>query len=368
MRDLKLQYEGIDKEKQELMKKIEKEIENRQIIEDQKRSLNDELDKKLKDKIQENEFLKKKALNIEKELKEVSQSKYHSQLTSDTIYSNYVTEICESVMDNMILAIQLNDIQECVKDYLIVEDEKLLISKQSNDSVKQWFNIISESYSSQHKSFSPLRFNAFVDKFCATAKEGSQLYKLYDQSFQTWKSGEKPKLFSALNNINKNSGITDELYEVNSVLDNMILILEVQEEMEKQINVDLTWIKKSDIFDNTVTSLASPTKLVSRDSYNEGNSKNFHNLNDIQTSDIFIRKYNNKLNRIKEALNPIEKIAANSLSIDKKFLEKILSLNQEIKSDSIWETQLVIELTTLFINTYNYSIYLYQQWYKAQID
>lgn len=362
MRDLNQQYETIDKEKQELLKKIDKELENKQLMEDHKSRMSDDLERKLNDKIQEIEITKKKALNLEKELKEAYQTKNNVILNSETQYNNYISDICESVLDNMILAIQLNDIQECVKDYLIVEDDKLLISKQSNDSIKQWFQIISEYYTSQHKNFSPLRFNNFIDKFCSGQKEGAQLYKIYDQSFQNWKSGEKPKLFSALNNINKSTGITDELYEVNSVLDNMILILEVQDEMEKQINLDLSWIKKSDIFDNTITSLASPTKLVSRDSINDGASKNYHNLNDVQTSDIFLRKYNNKLNRIKDALNPIEKIASNSLSVDKKFLEKMLSLNQEIKSDSVWETQLVIELTTLFINTYNYSIYLYQQW------
>jgi hypothetical protein len=122
------------------------------------------------------------------------------------------------------------------------------------------------------------------------------------------------------------------------------------------VKLDLSWIKQSE--ENTLNSMISPTRINQRDSFHEGNSRVQSVLAEVPTTDIFIRKYNNKLKKIKTALNPVEKISSNSIKVDQKLLEKMILLNEELNNGDEWEKGLIIELTNLFLNSYNYSIFL----------
>jgi hypothetical protein len=297
-------------------------------------------------------------------LKEITSAKTQLQFAFDSQVQQYSQEICEAIMDNMILSIQVQEMKDYVQDYFGIENEKLIFSPKNKTAIKHWFQIIGQNHATHHESFSLDRFSSFVEKFSTDQKESTQIYKLYDWSFQSWKSSEKPRLFSALA---KEAGdnVTDEAYEVHSVLDNMILVLEVQEEMENQVNLDLSWLKSNSQLENTsksLNNLIAPTRFAPRDSLDPTTPRCYTNLPEIQSSDIFIKKYNNKLKKIKMALNPVEKIASNSVYCDAKLLEKMISINQDVGSHGVWHKDLILEMTNLFLNTYNYSIYLYQQW------
>ena len=159
--------------------------------------------------------------------------------------------------------------------------------------------------------------------------ESAHVFKLYDWSFQSWKQSEKPVIFSALKQ-NENLPLNDDTHDVYSVLDNMILILEIESEMEAKVNLDLTALKVENQLESTFNSIANTT--TPRHTFNELNGeiptpRNVTNFAKVQSSDIFIKKYNNKLKAIKHALNPIERITMNSISCDSKILEQLANMN-----------------------------------------
>jgi len=318
------------------------------------------LEQELKDQVHKTAVLKEKAAKLEQDLKDAVAAKAQLEIALENQYNDYSQEICEAVIDNMILSLQIQEMNEYIQDYFGAENEKLMFSR-NKAPVKHWFQIIGQNHAAHQESFSLDRFSSFVEKFSTDQKESTQIYKLYDWSFQSWKSSEKPRLFSALAK-EVGEDITDEAYEVHSVLDNMILILEIQEDMENQVNLDLRWLKHQAENTSSINNLIAPTRFAPRESFEPNAPHHYTNIQEVQSSDIFIKKYNHKLKKIKMALNPVEKIASNSVSCDTKLLEKMISINQETGSGTNWYRDLIMEMTNLFINTYNYSIYLYQQW------
>jgi hypothetical protein len=96
--------------------------------------------------------------------------------------------------------------------------------------------------------------------------------------------------------------------------------------MENKVNLDLNWMKRGSF---------SQSNLGPRDSLLPGQNA-ITNISEVQSSDIFIRKYNSKLKKIKNILNPIERIASNSIFFDQKLIERMISANEDIVSYPGW--------------------------------
>jgi len=84
-------------------------------------------------------------------------------------------------------------------------------------------------------------------------------------------------------------------------------------------------------------------------------------VTDINTSQIFTNKYIKNLQTLVQSSQALQNSSPNFITCDSKFLEKIMAISEGLGNNSKINNGLLIDLTILFLNTYNYCGYIQEK-------
>lgn len=261
------------------------------------------------------------------------------------------------------MAIQMQEMDKDIKESTSLQRMKTMYASQTNHPSQRWLQTIGQAYLKKNGIFSIQNFNTFVDDFTNHQTSLNDAYKQYEETFDSLRVSSKNTPKDLNKSIKKTKILSEaDMSEVQSVVDNMILILEVQDEIESQVRLDFNWIDIDlhieKVLDKNLL-MGSPSKLSS---IPKSNSmvllETYKATTGINTSHIFTTKYIRKLQALVQPSNAIEQASTNFIMCDSKLLQKILSINEGSNISSKVSNDLIIDLTTLFLNTYNYCGYL----------
>ena len=319
-----------------------------------------------------NQF-KEKSRRLETDLKTLINARYQVEIEKNLKIDNLSQEICELVMDNMVQSLQMKEFQNYVKQIIDLREDHLSIFENNLHPLKQWLSILSSSQISHNKKFNNKKFDCFIDNlslqvndFYSSARLYEKFYnnelityerKISNQKLKSTSSSISTSLSSKTTSI-KSQNSTNE--EVLKVMDYMIFLVEIENEIESQINIDLSIVNLDKYIDNKIngSSYASPSKYASQ-YFSKGSAtpKKFTNLEEVPAVEIFKKRYDQRIQK------QFENFDFNHLSIDfvycnTKLLDKIFTINKEMVDYLSDNKHLIVELTKLFANTYNLCLYL----------
>ena len=310
---------------------------------------------------------------METDLKTLTNTRYQVEIEKNMKIDNLTQEICELVMDNMVQSLQMKEFQNYVKQIVNLRDDHLSIFDKNIHPLKQWLNILSSSQGSHNAKFNNAKFNSFIDNLSLQVNDFNSSARLYEKFYNTELiayerkiSDKKLKSSSSSISTSFSSQMTSMKSqipineEILKVMDYMIFIVEVENEIESQINIDLSMVSLDKYVDNKITALSysSPSKYTSR-YFSKGSAtpKKFTNIEEVPAVEIFKKKYNQRIQKLFEIFN-FNHLSMDFVYCNTKLLDKILTINKEMIDYISNNKDLIVELTKLFANTYNLCLYL----------
>ena len=280
----------------------------------------------------------------------------------------YVADMCQIVLDNMIMAIQMKEMDKESRENKDLQKARKMFSNQPKSSSQNWLHTVGQAYLQKSASFPIKEFNSFIDDFSQSQNTLSQRHQYFEDVFEIFNAKKKDRDTTTWRNF---SSFEDfELTEVKGALDNMIFLLEIQEEIENQTRLDMSWMSIDRAIEKEIDKslLKSPSKYKTTPQPKVlALTQSCQATTKINTSQIFNANYVKKFD-LDDKKNKISKQAAeNYIVCDSKLLKKILAINEGFSNDSKSNNDLLIDLTSLFLNTYNYCFYVMEKKYKSLV-
>lgn len=313
----------------------------------------------------------------------ISNSKRELEQEKDARIEELSEEICQLTLDNTISNVQVQNLKKELKDMMATPSEmdpnesSLDLHNCSNlstnlvrqgkalstgTSSRKWLTTVSKT---QNQIFNSERFGTFMEMAVKPNVDYTQATRSFNQFYtrsclQTQQSKRESVPYP-------DSQLRPEEYEeVKSVLDNLLFIVEVEYEIESKVALDLSFINIDHHLEgklnNKVLNYASPSRYSSIQSYrNIATPRKMTNIDEVPSAEIFAVNYSHKVQKLVQ--NSYYNNVQNYVYCAPKALERILTANNELR-DQIegGGKQLVVELSEMVLNSYNYSLFLTNQW------
>ncbi len=305
-------------------------------------------------------------MRLETELRRVSTKKMHLEFELKNQSEQYTQEVCQVVLENCLMAVQMQELTQDMKEVTGIQKMKSMFSNQvSLAPSRKWLQTVGQAYMKKNPIFSIGNFNTFLDNFSYFQGNLNDAYIQYEEVFSALGAPtQSPEKRSPIKKRIEPTRKVD-MSEVQSVLDNMLVVLEVQDEIENQIQLDLKWFGldmyiEREIDRNLIRGDAAKTQLLLKPKYMTL-TQTTKAVSDINTSSIFTSKYVKNLQAMIQSSQPTQDTAINFIACDAKLLQKIMAINEGSINSSRSNNDLIVDLTTLFLNTYNYCSYIKQK-------
>lgn len=209
----------------------------------------------------------------------------------------------------------------------------------------------------QNQALDTQKFNGFVDMALRTHTDYIQATKTFNE-FHNRSTTQLKRPPVTQNNY---SLPPEEFEEVKNVLDNLLFIVEVEYEIESKVALDLSFVNIDHHLEGKlnkkVSKYNSPSKYCSTQSYrNIATPRKMTRLAEVPSTEIFAINYNSKLQRL--AQSTFYNNVQSYIYCGSKALERLFDKEEGIEGN---EKQLIVELSELVVNSYNYAAFLTNQ-------
>jgi len=258
----------------------------------------------------------------------------------------------------------MQEMNKELKEMKSLQKMKTMFSSPSSGNCSiRWLQTVGQAYMKRNPAFSIRNYNSLIDEFSVYQGTIKDAYKQFGEMFEALNYSQKKNTSTML----PDQAMPACELEVAAVLDNMILILEVQEEIENQIKYDFKWTGldlyiEKEIDKNLLKGFPVKAPLILNPKYLVL-SQVCKAVTDINTSQIFTSKYVKNLQTFLQNSQPLQDSAPDFITCDSKFLQKIMAISEGLGIRSETKSDLLIDLTILFLNTYNYCSYIKEKKY-----
>ena len=315
----------------------------------------------------------------------ISNSKGELEQEKDAYIDELSQEICKLTLDDLVNNVQLQSLKKEMRDLITAPSEvssadteydfhncsnlsSSVLQKRKSLATpgmsRKWLKALSKT---QNQVFNEDRFNAFTElmsrkncDYSQTTNFFSDFYSQVSLQNQVFQRHLQPEETTS-------SLLPEEYAQVKNVLDNVIFIVEVEYEIESKVALDLSAVSIDHHLEGklnkNVAKYASPSCYSSVQSYrNIGAPQRMTKLEEVPSAEIFAANYSQKIQRtVQDAYyNNVQ----NYMYCGSRVMERVLHASQELRGEvDGGNKQLLLELSEMVLNSYNYSLYLTNQWY-----
>lgn len=319
--------------------------------------------------------LREKLRVLEGDLQMIAESKQELEQEKNSQIDELSRDICELTLENTINMVQIQSLKSELKQMVSAPSEcdqsssldlrdctnlSLSVVKRSKAlgsgrASRKWLNAVART---QSQIFNVPRFNAFIDIALKPNSDYTQTTKTFTEYHNRLSSQSNRYLPAKSNAVLPPA----EYEEVKSVLDNLLFIVEVEYEIESKVALDLSLVNidrhLEGKLNKKVSKFASPSKYSSVQSYrNISTPQKLTRITEVPSTEIFAMNYSSRIQKL--AQDSYYNNIQNYIYCGTKSLERMLAREENIEG---YEGQLVVELSEMLLNSYNYNQYLMNQW------
>ena len=306
----------------------------------------------------------------------ISNSKLELEEEHKAYVQNLSEEICNLTLDNAVLVKQIETLKAEIKE--MAASAKAFTENNTSCNDLRDITNISVPIIRPKKSFNPGRlsrkwlksiviaqpqttdmqgFNGFMDLVQKNNQDHFQVTKNFDHFHNKHTSHQKYQL----NPRNNYLLPPEDFEEVSKVLDSLLFIVEVEYDIESRVALDLSFVTIDRHLEaklsKKVSKYNSPTRNSSIQSYrNIATPRKMTRLAEVPSTEIFAVNYHTRLQKFAQisAYNSLQSY----ISYGAKTFEGAFDKEEGIEGN---EKQLVLEMSEMLLNSYNYSQFLTNQ-------